>query len=85
MELVCIDYLSLERSKSVYENILVITDHLSKYVQAIPKMNQPARTTTRVLYENFFVHFGFQLNYTVTRRLTLRERSSRSSVRYKDQ
>ena len=59
MELVCIDYLSLERSKGGYENILVITDHFSRYAQAIPTRNQTARTTARVLYENFFVHYGF--------------------------
>ncbi|MEW8545658.1 MAG: DDE-type integrase/transposase/recombinase, partial [Candidatus Thiodiazotropha sp.] len=59
MELVCIDYLSLERSKGGYENILVITDHFSRYAQAIPTRNQTARTTARVLFDNFFVHYGF--------------------------
>ena len=59
MELICIDYLSLERSKGGYENILVITDHFSRYAQAIPTRNQTARTTARVLYEQFFVHYGF--------------------------
>ena len=33
MELVCIDYLKQERSKGGYENILEITDHLSRYAQ----------------------------------------------------
>ena len=59
MELICIDYLSLESSKGGYENILVITDHFSRYAQAIPTRNQTARTTARVLYEQFFVHYGF--------------------------
>ena len=59
MELVCIDYLSLERSKGGYENILVITDHFSRFAQAIPTRNQTAHTTARVLFENYFVHYGF--------------------------
>ena len=59
MELVCIDFLSLEKSKGDQENILVITDHFSRYAQAIPTRNQKATTTTKVLYENFFLHYGF--------------------------
>lgn len=59
MELVCIDYLSLERSQGGYENILVITDHFTRYAQAIPTRNQTAQTTARVLFENFFTHYSF--------------------------
>ena len=59
MELVCIDYLSLERSKGGFENILVITDHYSRFAQAIPTRNQSAQTTAKALFENFFVHYGF--------------------------
>ena len=59
MELVCIDFLSLERSKGGYENILVITDHLTRYAQAFPTRNQTASTTAKVLFENFIVHYGF--------------------------
>ena len=59
MEIVCIDYLSLEPSKGGVENILVITDHFTRYAQAIPTKNQTARTTARVLFDNFIVHYGF--------------------------
>ena len=52
-------YLSLERSKDGFGNILVITDRFSRYAQAIPTRNQSARTTFRALFENFFVHYGF--------------------------
>lgn len=59
MELVCIDYLKLERSAGGYENVLVITDHFTRYAQAIPTLNQTAKTTARVLFDKFIVHYGF--------------------------
>ena len=59
MEIVCLDYLSLERSKGGIENVLVITDHFSRYAQAIPMKNQTAKTTARVLFDQFVVHYGF--------------------------
>ena len=59
MELVSIDFLSLETAKGGFENVLVITDHFSRYAQAIPTKNQSATTTAKALYDNFFVHYGF--------------------------
>ena len=59
MEILCIDYLSIERSKGGIENVLVMTDHFSRYAQAIPTRNQTAKTTARVLFDNFIVHYGF--------------------------
>lgn len=59
LDLVCMDYLSLEKSKGGFENILVITDHFTRYSQAFPSRNQTAKTTAKILFENFIVHYGF--------------------------
>ncbi|XP_041366924.1 uncharacterized protein LOC121381651 [Gigantopelta aegis] len=61
MELVCMDYLTFETSKGGFQNILVITDHFTRYAQAIPTRNQTARTTAEALFNNFIVHYGFPL------------------------
>jgi transposase InsO family protein len=58
LELVCMDYLSLERSKGGYENILVITDHFTRYAIAIPTRTQTAKTTAEAFFYNFIVHYG---------------------------
>ena len=58
LELVCVDYLTLEQSKGGIQNILVITDHFTKFAQAIPTKNQTARTTAEALFKNFVVHYG---------------------------
>ena len=59
MELVCIDFISLEKSKGGHENILVITDHFTCYAQAFPTRNQLAKTTAKVLFDNYVVHYRF--------------------------
>jgi transposase InsO family protein len=59
MELICIDYLSLESSSGGYGNVLVITDHFTRYAQAFPTRNQTAKTTAEVLFTQFFAHYGF--------------------------
>ena len=58
VELVCIDFLSLERSKGSFENILVITDTFTRYAQAFPTRNQLAITAAKVLFDKFIVHSG---------------------------
>lgn len=59
LELVCMDFLSLEPDRSNTKDILVITDHFTKYAVAIPTPNQRARTVAKTLWENFIVHYGF--------------------------
>ena len=59
MELVCMDFLKLERSKGGYENVLVITDHFSRFAKAIPCRNQTAHTTAKALYDKFIAFYSF--------------------------
>ena len=58
LQLVCMDYLTLEPSKGGQQNILIITDHFTRYAQAIPTRNQTAQTTAEVLFNNYIVHYG---------------------------
>ena len=58
LELVCIDYLTLELSQGNISNILVITDHFTRFAVAIPTKNQTAKTTADVLYREFIVRYG---------------------------
>lgn len=59
LEILCLDYLTLEQSKGGYENILVITDHFTRYAQAIPTRNQSAKTTAKSLWDHFIQHYSF--------------------------
>ena len=53
------DFLSLVLSVGGYEHILFITDHFTRYGQAIPTRNQSAKNTARILFDNFICHYGF--------------------------
>ena len=64
MELVHIDYVGMEvtmatQEKLVVKNVLVVVDHFTWYMQAYVTQNQTARTTARVLYNEYFSVFGF--------------------------
>lgn len=59
LELVCMDFLSLEPDQSNTKDILVITDHFTRYAVAIPTRNQKAETVAKCLWDSFLVHYGF--------------------------
>lgn len=52
------DFLSLEPDSHNTKDILVITEHFTKYAVAIPT-KEKATTVARCLWEQFFVHYGF--------------------------
>ena len=59
MELVHLDYLCLKPCKGQVENVLVVTDHFTRYAQAFPTKSQTAKVTAKVLWHNFICHYGF--------------------------
>jgi hypothetical protein len=73
MELVCMDYLTLEMSRGGFQHILVITDHFTKYTVAVPTKNQTAKTTADILFNEFVVHLVCLVVCTRTKQRSLRE------------
>ena len=63
LELVHIDYLTIEAPKTSRSqkdvNILIVTDHFNRYAQAYIMPNQKASTVAKMLWDRFFVHYGF--------------------------
>ena len=59
LELVSMDFLTLELSKGGYQHILVITDHYTKYAVAVLTRNHTAKVTADSLLYHFIVHYGF--------------------------
>ena len=58
LELVLLDFLCLEPGKGREENVLVITDHFTRYTQAYVTRTQMAQTMAKTLWDKFIVHYG---------------------------
>ena len=59
LELIHLDYLKIEPSKGNIENVLVITDHFTRYTKAFPSKTQTTLATAKLLWNNFILHYGF--------------------------
>ena len=59
LKLIHLDYLKIEPSKGNIENVLVITDHFTRYAQAFPSKTQTTLATMKLLWNNFILHYGF--------------------------
>ena len=61
MELIHLDFLTLggktDDTKNI--NILIVTDHFTKYAQAYITSKQTAIVVAHTLWENFLVHYGW--------------------------
>lgn len=58
LDLVCIDFLSIEPDSRNVCNVLVVTDHFTRYAQAFPTRDQKAITVAKTLWERYFIHYG---------------------------
>ena len=59
LELIHLDYLKIEPSKGNIENVLVITDHFTRYAQAFPSKNSDSFNHSQIVVDNFMLHYGF--------------------------
>ena len=63
LELVCLDYTSIESTMElnktpVVKNILMMTDHFTRYTLAVVTKDQTAKTVMKVFYKCFIAVFG---------------------------
>ena len=54
LELVHLDYLCLEPGKVLEENVLVVTDHFTRYAQEYVTRTQTVQTIARTLWEQVY-------------------------------
>ena len=80
MELVCIDYLMMETSKGGFENVLVVTDHFTKYPRHTPPEIKQRRLLLRFCITISLCIMVFRLACTMIRAGISRAELSKSCV-----
>lgn len=58
LEVVAIDFTTLEKASDGREHVLVVTDVFSKFTQAYPTSDQRAHTVVKILTEKWFYTYG---------------------------
>lgn len=51
-------FLDIGISEGGYQHVLVMTDHYTRFAQAIPTKNMTAKTTAEALFNNFINYYG---------------------------
>ena len=59
MDLIHTEFLTTESGKSDKDiNILIVTDHFTRYAWAFFMPSQTARVVAQILWDKYFIHYG---------------------------
>ena len=59
LELIHLDFLSIGGKDDVMKNVLVVTDHFTRYAQCYVTSNQLAVTVAKILVNKYFTNYGW--------------------------
>ena len=59
LELIHLDFLSIGGKDNVLKNVLVVTDHFTRYAQCYVTSNQLAVTVAKTLMDKYFTNYGW--------------------------
>ena len=59
LELIHLDFLSIGGKNDVMKNVLVVTDHFTRYAQCYVTSNQLAVTVAKILVNKYFTNYGW--------------------------